>query len=126
MTVKIIKDALYRRQGPKDPRYRFFVQNEEYGWTVNVDRYVLEETKQPLYKGLIISERMEVYGLTINEVMNEIAAMLEDRIGQWDAEGSSRVSFSRIRSHLSPDDAERIEQGFDRNQSSGPFSFFRK
>lgn len=126
MTVKIIKDALYRRQGPKDPRYRFFVQNEEYGWTVNVDQYVLEETGQPLYKGLIISERMEVYGLTINEIMNEIAAMLEDRIRQWATEGASKVSFSRIRSHLSPDDAVRIEQGFDRIQSSGPFSFFRK
>lgn len=126
MTVKIIKDALYRRQGPRDPRYRYFVQNEEYGWIVNVDQYVLEETGQPVYKGLILSEGMEVYGLTVNEIMNEIAAMLEDRIGQWDTEGSSRVRFSRIRSHLSTDDAERIEQGFDRIQPGRLLSLFRK
>ena len=126
MQVKIVKYGSYRRQSPDDSRYRFLVQNQEYGWAVYVHEYVLKETGQPVYKGFIVSKGMEVYGLTVNEVVNEIAAMLEDRIGQWAAEGPSPVGFFRIRSHLSPDDAERIEHGLDRFQQGGQLSFFRK
>lgn len=107
--VAITPDPTYLRTRPSDPLRRFRLTAESYGWVVEIFRHRIQETGTTIYRARLNGNELEIYGMTLHEVLNETADLLRERVSEWESEAGSELPWSIVRSRLASRDGERIE-----------------
>jgi len=113
--ANIIEDKDYRPSSPERAERHFFIEAGAYRWEIYVWQHVIKETGTPLYRALA-DEGHTCYGLTVNEALNDLAAIMTQKITAC-KEKNRIVSLESVRSFLDPHDAAKEDIKIARLQS---------
>lgn len=103
--ASITEDKVYKPSTPEGANRHFFVEVGAYRWEVYVWRHAIKETGTPLYRAMS-SEGHTCYGLTINEALNDLAAIMSKKVSAY-KENTRLVALDSVRTFLDPVDAAR-------------------
>jgi len=112
----IKEDKEYKPSSPEKAERHFFIEAGVYRWDVYVWQHIIKETGTPLYRALA-DEGHSCYGLTVNEALNDLAAIMSKKISVC-KDNTRLVSFESVRTFLDPFDAAKedlkIAEGLSR------------
>jgi len=118
LTATATEDRGYKPASPDAPKKRFLVETDEYRWEVLVWRYSISETGTPLYRA-VTSEGHSAYGFTVNEAVNCVKGIMQDRLRALSGCEKS-LSLDDVRSYIDPVDAAREDLRIARERSRKP------
>lgn len=104
MSVTVSEDARYKPSSPEMPVRRFFIDTESYRWEVFIWGYRVKETGTAVYYAKT-EEGHSAYGMTVNEAVNDLAAVMLQKMNARPA--LKTIPFEEVRFHLDPADAAR-------------------
>ena len=116
----VTEDKEYRPSSPGRPERRYTIDASGFRWEVFVYRYEIRETGTPVYRAHT-DEGYSAFGMTVNEVVNDIKAIMLKKIQTYSSE---KISLEQVRFHLDPADAEKEEK--KRAGASSVGQFFSK
>lgn len=103
--ASITEDKGYKPSSPENAERHFFIEVGAYRWEAYVWRHVIKETGTPLYRALS-EEGHTSYGLTINEALNDMAAIMSKKVSAC-KDNARQVSLDSVRTFLDPFDAAK-------------------
>jgi hypothetical protein len=113
-SATVAEDSGYKPSAPDMPLRRFYVDTESYRWEVYVWRCRVKETGTAVYYART-EEGHSAYGMTVNEAVNDLAAIMLEKIRTNPTVRT--IPFDEVRFYLDPADAAREQSKISTGRS---------